>query len=296
MQNIQNILTYYVPFIFLILIAIEAFLIWQSGRKYSWRENAASFWIYIIQIAINRLVIKAFQLAILTLAWNYRLFTIPIDHIWGVLLLFVGLEFFYYWQHRASHRIRWSWATHAVHHSVQYYNLSAAYRLGWTGLLSGNIFFFMPLCWLGFPPPSVVMGLSLNLIYQFWIHTELVPKLGILELVLNTPSNHRVHHAANSQYIDKNYGGVTIIFDRLFGTYESEQQSNPPVYGLTKPINSHNPIVVAFHEWGRMFQDLRATQNWRQFLQCIFYSPDWYEKSIALPRSAEGFGRRPIAK
>jgi sterol desaturase/sphingolipid hydroxylase (fatty acid hydroxylase superfamily) len=277
----EHILSYKIQWIFLILIALEAFCVWRSGKKYSWQESAASFWINIGQIIINRTVAKSFQLAILAWIWQYRLFTIPTDNLWGVLSLFIGLEFCYYWHHRAAHRIRWAWATHSVHHSVQYFNLSAAYRLGWTGLLSGNIIFFVPLCWLGFSPLAVVTSLSLNLIYQFWIHTELVPKLGILERWLNTPSNHRVHHASNGRYIDKNYGGVTMIFDRLFGTYEPEQEANPPVYGLTKPIHSHNPLVIAFHEWLSLCQDLSNTRNWRQFLKCAFYSPDWYEKSVA---------------
>jgi sterol desaturase/sphingolipid hydroxylase (fatty acid hydroxylase superfamily) len=281
----ENILSYHIHWIFLIAIAVEALILWHSGNKYSWRESIASFWINIGQIVINKTIVKTFHLALLTGVWHYRLFTIAVNNIWVILLLFVGLEFCYYWHHRASHRVRWIWATHAVHHSVRYFNLSASYRLGWTGWLSGSIFFYLPLCWLGFPPMAVMIGLTLNLLYQFWIHTELIPKLGIVDLFLNTPSNHRVHHAANSQYIDKNYGGVTMVFDRLFGTYEPEQA--PPIYGLTKPINSHNPIVIAFHEWGKLIQDLGHTHSLRQFLQCIFFSPDWFEKSLSLRPSAK---------
>jgi sterol desaturase/sphingolipid hydroxylase (fatty acid hydroxylase superfamily) len=269
---------YHVYWIFLILIAIEALLIWQRGRKYSVSESVASFWINVGQIVINQALVKFWHLGILTWIWQYRLYTISVDTSWNLLGLFIGLEFFFYWQHRCSHRVRWIWATHAVHHSVKYFNLSAAYRVGWTGWLSGNILFFMPLCWLGFSPLAVITGLVLNLIYQFWLHTELIPKLGILDLIFNTPANHRVHHASNSQYIDKNYGGVLMVFDWLFGTYQSEQEA--PIYGLTKPINSHNPWVIAIHEWVRLYQDLCHTHNWRQFLQCAFYSPDWYEKLI----------------
>jgi sterol desaturase/sphingolipid hydroxylase (fatty acid hydroxylase superfamily) len=274
---------YHVYWIFLIMIAIEALLVWQGGRKYSISESVASFWINIGQIIINQMIVKSLHLGILTWAWHHRLFTIPLNTVWSILALFIGLEFCYYWQHRCSHRVRWIWATHAVHHSVKYFNLSAAYRIGWTGWLSGNIVFFLPLCWLGFSPLAVILGLVLNLIYQFWIHTELIPKLGILELIFNTPANHRVHHASNSQYIDKNYGGVLILFDRLFGTYQSEQAA--PIYGLTKPINSHNPLVIVSHEWVRLYRDLCHTRNWQQFLQCAFYSPDWFEKSIESPES-----------
>jgi sterol desaturase/sphingolipid hydroxylase (fatty acid hydroxylase superfamily) len=279
MQNLF-LLNYQFHLILLIVIAIEAFLVWRSGRKYSWSESICSLWINVGQIIINKTIFKIYQLALLTWAWHYRWFTIPIDRVWSILLLFAGLEFCYYWHHRAAHRVRWVWATHAVHHSVRYFNLSAAYRLGWTSWLSGNIFFFMPLCWLGFPPLAVIFGLSLNLIYQFWLHTELIPQLGILDRWLNTPSNHRVHHAANCQYIDKNYGGVTMVFDRLFGTYEPEQQNNPPIYGLTKPIHSQQSLVIVCHEWVRLFQDLSKTKNWRQFVQCALRSPDWYDRSM----------------
>jgi sterol desaturase/sphingolipid hydroxylase (fatty acid hydroxylase superfamily) len=271
-------LNYQFHLIFLGLIAIEAFFVWQSGRKYSLSESICSLWMNIGQIIINKILIKIYHLAILTWVWHYRWFTISIDSAWSVLLLFMGLEFCYYWHHRAAHRVRWVWATHAVHHSVRYFNLSAAYRLGWTSWLSGNIFFFMPLCLLGFSPLVVIAGLSLNLIYQFWLHTEVVPRLGILELWLNTPSNHRVHHASNSEYIDKNYGGVTMIFDRLFGTYQPEQVNNPLVYGLTQPIPSQNPFVVAFYEWGRLYQDFKKSRNWQHIFQYAFYSPDWTDK------------------
>jgi sterol desaturase/sphingolipid hydroxylase (fatty acid hydroxylase superfamily) len=274
-----DLLNYHIYWVFLIAIGCEAILLWQTGRKYSWRESAASFWINIGQLIIGRIIVKAVNLALLTWVWNYRCFNISMNNIGGFLLLFIGLEFCYYWHHRASHRVRWIWATHAVHHSIKYFNLSAAYRLGWTGWLSGNILFYLPLCWLGFPPLLVTISLSLNLIYQFWIHTELISELGVLDLLLNTPSNHRVHHASNAQYIDKNYGGMTMIFDRLFGTYQSEQPEISLVYGLTKPINSYNPIVIAFYEWARLWQDLKKARNVGQVLRCIFYAPDWNELS-----------------
>jgi sterol desaturase/sphingolipid hydroxylase (fatty acid hydroxylase superfamily) len=273
----EILLRHHVYWIFGGLMAIEAMLIWHSGRKYSWRESLASFMINLGQIVINQVLVKSLNLGILTWVWQQRLFSIPVNNAWQLLALFLGLEFCYYWQHRVSHRVRWVWATHAVHHSVRYFNLSAAYRLGWTGWLSGNILFFVPLCWLGFPPLAVVIGLALNLLYQFGIHTELVPKLGLLDLIFNTPSNHRVHHAANSEYIDKNYGGVLIVFDHLFGTYAPEQAI--PVYGLTHPINSHNPLIIVSHEWSRLFRDLRRTPHWRQRLKYVFDAPDWYDRS-----------------
>lgn len=209
----------------------------------------------------------------LFLAWQHRLFTIPSDRWWSIPLLFIGIEFFYYWHHRAAHKIRWLWATHAVHHSVKYFNLSGAYRLGWTGWLSGNAIFFMPLCWLGFHPIAVTIGLSFNLVYQFWIHTELISKLGALEWILNTPSHHRVHHASNREYLDRNYGGVLIIFDRLFDTFAEEKSSPPPIYGLTYSLRSHNPFKIVFYEWEKLFMDLWTAKTWRDRYRVIFGPP-----------------------
>ncbi len=170
----------------------------------------------------------------------------------------MGQEFCYYWFHRAAHRVRWFWATHAVHHSPNEFNLGIAYRFGWTGRLAGNAVFYVPMIWLGFPPQAVFATLALNLLYQFWLHTEWVPKLGWLEYVLNTPSHHRVHHASNAEYIDRNYGGVLIVFDRLFGTFAAERDDLPCRYGLVTPLMSNNPIRIAFHEWLKMAKDLSA--------------------------------------
>ena len=257
-------LPYYVYPVFLILILLEVYLVRKSRKcTFSWKESTTSLAIAIGH-RISKALLGAIPLAAYSFAWRHRLLTIPLDHAWGILLLFIGIEFCYYWYHRAAHEIRWMWATHVVHHSVQHLNLSAAYRLGWTGVLSGNFLFFIPLCWLGFHPVAITLGLSLNLVYQFWIHTELVPKLGWLELIFNTPSHHRVHHASNPEYIDRNHGGVLIIFDRLFGTFAAENATNPPIYGLTHPLRSHNPAVIAFHEWGRLFRDLLTAKTWRQ--------------------------------
>jgi sterol desaturase/sphingolipid hydroxylase (fatty acid hydroxylase superfamily) len=210
---------------------------------------------------------------ILSYAWQHRLFTVPLERWWSIPLLFISLEFCYYWYHRAAHQIRWLRATHAVHHSVRYFNLSAAYRLGWTGWLSGNMLFFMPLSWLGFHPMAVGIGLSLNLLYQFWIHAELIPNLGILELIFNIPSHHRVHHASNSEYIDRNFGGVLIIFDRLFGTFIAEKSDRAIVYGLTHSLDSQNPFKIALSEWDCLCKDIFAAKTWRERLRAIIGAP-----------------------
>nr|RNJ65944.1 MAG: sterol desaturase family protein [Leptolyngbya sp. IPPAS B-1204] len=267
--------TYHLYWFFIGLILIEFIFIRRSRNyHYSWKESLASLGVAIGH-SVTSAIFKSVHAGILFWVWNHRLFTLPLNTGWNFLLLFVSIEFCYYWYHRATHRVRWLWATHAVHHSAEHLNLSAAYRLGWTGWLSGNILFFIPLIWLGFHPLSVLTGLSLNLLYQFWIHTELIPKLGPLEWFLNTPSHHRVHHASNQEYIDRNYGGVLIVFDRWFGTFAEEQSHNPPVYGLTQPIRSYNPVVIALSEWSRLFNDLRTARTWEQRFKVAFYPPDW---------------------
>lgn len=259
--------------IFLSIILLEASLIQYSHRStFSWKESLSSLGV-LIGHRISNTVFGALPIVVFSFAWQHRLWTIPLDQGWGILLLFIGTEFCYYWHHRAAHKIRWLWATHAVHHSAQHLNLSAAFRLGWTGWLSGNFLFFIPLCWLGFHPLAVTTTLGLNLVYQFWIHTELIPKLGWLEWVLNTPSHHRVHHASNPGYIDRNYGGVLIIFDRWFGTFTSEQADRKPIYGLTHPLRSHNPATIALHEWQRLFQDLRCAKTWSARYRIVLGRP-----------------------
>jgi sterol desaturase/sphingolipid hydroxylase (fatty acid hydroxylase superfamily) len=275
----QYVLTRNLYWFFLGLILIEfVFIRCSRKHRYSWQESLASLGVAIGH-SMTGALFKSVQLGALLWVWNHRLLTLPLHNGWSFLLLFVGIEFFYYWHHRAAHRVRWIWATHAVHHSAENLNLSAAYRLGWTGFLSGNFLFFLPLTWLGFHPIAILTGLSLNLMYQFWIHTELVPELGPLEWVLNTPAHHRVHHASNREYLDRNYGGVLIVFDRLFGTFAKADRRNPPVYGLTHPVRSHNPFVIALSEWIKLFQDLRSARTWEQRFKLAFYSPDWHPTS-----------------
>jgi sterol desaturase/sphingolipid hydroxylase (fatty acid hydroxylase superfamily) len=177
---------------------------------------------------------------------------LPLDAWWSWAVLFLVVEFFYYWQHRLSHEVRWLWATHSVHHTPQELTLPAASRLGWTGLISGLWVFFLPVVALGWRPEAVAVVLALNLRFQYFLHTELVGRLGPLEGIINTPSAHRVHHASNPAYLDRNYGGVLLVFDRLFGTYAPERPDEPCRYGLTEPVTSRNPFVIATAEWVRL--------------------------------------------
>lgn len=223
------------------------------------KESAASFGVAVIHGLVRPL--EATLVAIpFMLAYRHRLFDIDITSAAALLALFVAVEFVYYWHHRASHHVRWLWATHAVHHSPTRLNLTAAIRLGWTSNISGHFLFFVPLAWLGFHPFGIVAMLGLNLAYQFFIHTELSPRLGPLELVLNTPAHHRVHHASNAGCLDKNFGGILIVFDRLFGTFAEAPKTEPLRYGLRGRPTSLNPGRIALGEWAILWRDFcRAT-------------------------------------
>ncbi|MDZ4842691.1 MAG: sterol desaturase family protein [Hyphomicrobium aestuarii] len=207
--------------------------------------------------------------------WLYqnRLFDIPLDNAWSLLALFVGVEFSYYWFHRASHRVRWLWATHAVHHSATHFNLSAAIRLGWTGQLTGAFVFFLPLALIGFHPVAIGLMVSLGLLYQFFLHTAYDVRFGPLEWVLNTPTHHRVHHASNETCLDKNYGSTLIVFDWMFGTFAQAPAGEPLRFGLKDRFPSNNPFEIALGEWRRLLCDLWAAPNFAARLKVLFGAP-----------------------
>lgn len=236
-----------------------------KGRSaYDWRAFWTTVRINLWRVAVEAIPMGAVMGVALPFgAWMYahRLWTVPMDTWWGWVAMFFVTEFFYYWLHRAGHRIRWYWASHAIHHTGNEYNLAAAFRQSITGKVSGGFVFFAPQCLLGFSPDAVLISYSLNLVYQFWIHTDMVPKLGWMEGIFNTPSAHRVHHAANVEYLDCNYGGTILLFDRLFGTYVPEKDGVPIRYGLVKQLKSYNALYICLFEWmaiGRdVWRDLR---------------------------------------
>jgi sterol desaturase/sphingolipid hydroxylase (fatty acid hydroxylase superfamily) len=246
----------------------------RGGAPFDWNEVRLSL-IAMVGSKLTALLPFTLSAPLLSLAWRYRIHTVSIHSVPVFLLVFLGQEFCYYWYHRMSHRIRYFWATHAVHHSPNQLTLSTAYRLGWTGKLSGTGIFYMPLVWLGVRPEIVMMMLTLNLMYQFWIHNTWTPKLGFLEYVFNTPSSHRVHHASNLEYLDTNYGGVLIIFDRLFGTYAAERSDVPCRYGLVTPTRTRNPFVVQFEHWVTLVRDVASAKSVRIALNHIFRPPGW---------------------
>lgn len=244
----------------------------DHGEAYDTSETLASLGVAIGNIAMK--VVTGGIIAVPFLfVYSYRLFDIPLDRWWSLVLLFIGLEFFYYWFHRVSHRVRWFWATHAVHHSATRFNLSAAVRLGWTGQLTGAFVFFLPLAWIGFHPAAIVATLALGLVYQFFLHTQVDISLGPLEWILNTPRHHRVHHASNDACLDRNYGSVLIIFDRLFGTFATAPTHEPMRYGIKGRASSNNPLRIALGEWGYLLRDVRMAKGMTNKLRILFSPP-----------------------
>jgi sterol desaturase/sphingolipid hydroxylase (fatty acid hydroxylase superfamily) len=236
------------------------------------KETAASVGVAIGDLAARTLTGAIAAVPFLWL-YQHRLIDIPLNIVWGLLALFLGVEFCYYWFHRASHRVRWLWATHSVHHSATHFNLSAAIRLGWTGQLTGAFVFFLPLAWLGFHPLAIGATLALGLLYQFFLHTSFDVSLGPLEWVLNTPAHHRVHHASNEGCLDRNYGSTLIIWDRLFGTFAKAPAVEPLRYGLKGREGTVNVFRIALGEWVHLFRDVARTKGWRRRLQVILGPP-----------------------
>lgn len=206
---------------------------------------------------------------------QYRLF--EIGWVWWAWpLCFVLDDLAYYAFHRSAHRVRWFWASHVIHHSSQHYNLSTALRQTWTGFISLAFVFRVPLFLIGFEPAMVFFCAGLNLIYQFWIHTEVVGRCPPwFEAVMNTPSHHRVHHATNARYLDRNYAGVFIVWDKMFGTFEPERDEEKPRYGLVKNLGSFNIVWAACHEWVGIARDLWRAPGLRAKLGYAFGPPGW---------------------
>ena len=293
MDSIDRFLLFAVTPTVFALSLIEAVVL-ARRQRYDWGAFAASAFDLVARIAVGILLPLSIAAPLVVWAVQHRVATWTLDGPLALALLFFGQELCYYGYHRAAHRVRWFWCNHAVHHSPNELNLSAAYRIGIFGKLSGTTLFFVPLIWLGFPPKLVLQTLTFNLLYQFWLHTTWIPKLGWLEGIVNTPSAHRVHHGANPEYLDANYGGVLMLFDRLFGTYRAERDDVPVRYGLVQPLRTSNPLKIEFHEWARLGGDLWRARSLRAAWAALFLPPGW-RADAAVP-SAELPARAPTAR
>ncbi len=216
-------------------------------------------------------LLNAGVFALATALWPWRLVDLGAGPLgWAVAM--VGWDFAYYWQHRAEHEIRVLWACHVTHHSSRRYHLVTALRQPWTPWT--HLVFYPPLALLGVRPELILLSGGLNLIYQFWVHTEVVGRLpAALEAVLNTPSHHRVHHGSNARYLDRNYGGILIVWDRLFGTFEAE--SEPVAYGITRNVDTHHPVALAFHEYAAIARDVAGARTWGERAGYLLRRPGW---------------------
>jgi sterol desaturase/sphingolipid hydroxylase (fatty acid hydroxylase superfamily) len=261
----------------LVMIALEAALgsLAVIKARYQARDALASLGMQVGNIAMN-LMMAGVVYAGLTAAYGVRLFDISPASPWAWIAIFFLDDFTYYWFHRISHECRFWWAAHVNHHSSQQYNLSTAVRQSWTSVIVGTWTPWIPLAFLGFPPAMILAQQGFNLFYQFWIHTEVVRRMPAwFEYLFNTPSHHRVHHASNPRYLDRNYAGVLMIWDRLFGTFVAERDEEPACYGIVKNIETYNPIRIAFHEWISILRDVWAARSWREALAVVFAAPGW---------------------
>ena len=253
------------------LMLAEGVAIARRGlRGYERRDTAASLAMGLGNVVID-LGMKGVHFALLaTVALWAPWHLTPSWTTWAALIVLADLV--YYWFHRLHHEVRVLWAAHVNHHSSERYNLSTALRQSWTTPFT-SLLFWWPLALLGFPPAMILAAIALNTLYQFWIHTEVIDRIGWLEAVLNTASHHRVHHGANLEYLDRNHAGMFIVWDKLFGTFEPERA--PVRYGLTTNIKTFNPLVIAGHEWAAMARDVRRARSWRARLGYLFRPPGW---------------------
>lgn len=288
----MDLITAAIPFFFL-LMGVEALVGRARGlRVFRAPDVLADLALGVLQVLFT--VVAAGLLAGLYLfAFEHRVWTAP-SSPWTWIAAFVGVDFLYYWFHRASHRSMLAWATHAPHHSSEDYNLAVALRQGPLQPLCSQLF-YLPLAFVGVPFEVFATLGAINTLYQFWIHTELVGKLGPLEWIFNMPSHHRVHHGCNTRYLDKNHGGIFIIWDRLFGTFLEEQDT--PIYGTVKPASTWNPLVAWWLPFGEIVAKIRHGHGVVDVARALFAPPEWLPAGMAGAPAVTGprpkFNERP---
>jgi sterol desaturase/sphingolipid hydroxylase (fatty acid hydroxylase superfamily) len=271
--------------VFFLLIGVEI-LIDKLQKSGLYRMNDA---IANLNAGITEQVtgafLKLFVVGVYVVCYErMRIFTIP-QNVATWVILFIGVDFFYYWFHRYAHEINVLWGGHVVHHQSEEYNLSVALRQG-AFQKFGSFAFYLPLAWMGFNPVMFIVVSQFQTLYQFWIHTKTIQQLPrLIELIFNTPSHHRVHHGRNPKYIDRNHGGTLIIWDRMFGTFQKEEEE--VVYGITKPLNTWNPLRAQFDFWKNMFIDLSKTKSFVNKCKLLIKPPGWYPQELGGPQKVQ---------
>jgi len=261
-----------------VLILIEAVYLYRKGHKdaYYWPETLANLVTGASYKIVDGIAIALFIQAFYQYVYPFGLQWNPEISVVAILVLVVVTDLLFYVTHIVQHRIRWFWATHITHHSSSRMNLSTALRQNFTSALNGNwMCWWVPLALIGFDKDWVLIAIESNLVYQFFMHTEAVKKLGWYEKWFNTPSHHRVHHGSNPKQIDTNFGGILIVWDKLFGTFQAEETAGEVVYGVTRmPEKPLNPFYLQVHEWGAMFKDV-----WRyKDVRILWHRPEWVEQ------------------
>lgn len=265
---------------YFVLIAIEAIYdVVADKKRYRLNDAIANISCGIFE-QVTGVFVKVIIVAMYALVFEFGA-QWTLEPTWyNLVLMFIGVDFFYYWAHRHSHTVNLFWTGHVVHHQSEDYNLSVALRQGALQKIFTGAYYW-PMALLGFPGEWFLTVGALQTLYQFWIHTEAVNKMGIFGYVFNTPSHHRVHHGRNPKYIDKNHGGTLIIWDRMFGTFQAEEER--PTYGITTPINTFDPVAAHIHPWKNMWQDMKLISGFWNKVKYLFMKPGW------LPKGDGGF-------
>lgn len=275
-MNLPNIILYAAPVMFL-LVGLE----WYFSHKkkqyfYDAKDTLAATVIGLVNVGISA-AIKVITFGIILYFYNLVPWSVP-PQWWSFILCLIWIDFWRYWAHRVAHENRFWWATHVTHHNSEKYNWSVSFRLGWTQHI--KIVFFIPVVLVGFHPVVFFICHQIEVLYQFWIHTEYIRKLPKpIEYIFTTPSHHRVHHARNDKYLDKNYGSTFIIWDRMFGTFQPEEEQAD--YGITRPVNSYNPVYLCFHEWMDIVRDVKNSKSLAEAYTMIFTRPSKLEEKKA---------------
>lgn len=278
MDELREQLLYFISTpLYLVIIGVEVLLSnYQHRKLYSWKDSAANVYLMLANSAID-LLIRAFYVGIFAYLYEYRLidFTNPIIYWTSLIIL---QDFLFYWLHRFDHEIRLFWAVHVTHHSSEHMNFTVGFRSSVFQPLYRFIY-FLPLALIGFKPMDIVFAFAATQIWGIFVHTKLIKKMGWLEYILVTPSHHRVHHASNAKYLDKNMGMFLIIWDKLFGTFQAElndKEYQPIRYGLTKPLEKETPVSIVFHEWDSIRKDMnRKDVGWKERWWYLFGPPGW---------------------
>ena len=288
-------ITYAVPFFLLALLIELIYGIAINKNTYRLNDAISNLFMGTLRTANKLIIIGAAGYVFYLAETNFAIWRMDINSWFTWIFAFVVYDFFYYWFHRISHERQIFWASHVAHHQSEDYNLSTALRQTGTGAFVSWVF-YIPMFLIGIPSYVFISVASLNLIYQFWVHSEHIPKLGWFENYFVTASNHRVHHAQNEQYIDKNYGGVFIIWDRMFGTHKIENEDEPCIYGIRGTLNTFNPIWANLHVYVKIMREMWSSRDWKEKLYAPFARTGWSPKSLPYQIEKDNFNAESFKK